>query len=711
MSKWRRWVLPGLASTVVLAVLATAFRSGGMEQDLASRVQAGLAIAGQDWATASVSGRGVEISGLAPSEEAQRLAVATAEAVEGTGSISDRSTLLEIVSPYVWSASRLGKKVSLSGFVPSQGARASVLAAARRSLPDAQIVDEMQLARGASAAFGAATTFALDRLSDLGEGIAAVTDATLSVKGAALSAEAYERTRAAFRNEVPGTVMLGPVDVTPARADPFVWSASFDGKAVLLAGYVPNDVVKDMLVAVARAALPSAAVTDETNIASGEPEGFAEAATFAISALGRMRQGGVMLDGLTLDMAGEARSVEDYQAIVNGVGGALPEGLVLVANEIAPATVQDYGWSGRKDGPSVVLTGYVPTLAARDEVNEMAEAVFSGLTLDNRTRVAAGEPKMDWLGAIKFAMGQLARLEQGDVEVGDRSYAIEGVARDSEAFAALVDANKKTLPASLALSRATVSPPKASPYVFSATRGQDGVVLAGFAPSESDRAYLLDTARGVFGDVEVEDRIAYGSGAPPDFVTAAESAMDAAARLAGGRAEMIDTRIEVAGEVFFQRAMDEVRVAIEEAIPEGYNLDLTIMTRQIGQPLGPVQCRDRLQADLKTGRIEFQGAQATLLETSLGLLDRVAGTILRCRDVGIEVAAHADSDGSASQNKELTQARAETVVDYLVDAGVKRERLTAMGYGEDNPIADNATEEGKRANRRIEFAVQLPDGG
>ncbi len=92
-------------------------------------------------------------------------------------------------------------------------------------------------------------------------------------------------------------------------------------------------------------------------------------------------------------------------------------------------------------------------------------------------------------------------------------------------------------------------------------------------------------------------------------------------------------------------------------------------------------------------------------ETSLGLLDRVAGTLLRCGDVGIEVAAHADSDGSASKNRDLTQARAEAVVDYLVDAGVRREQLTAVGYGEDNPIADNSTAEGKRANRRIEFLV------
>jgi OOP family OmpA-OmpF porin len=157
--------------------------------------------------------------------------------------------------------------------------------------------------------------------------------------------------------------------------------------------------------------------------------------------------------------------------------------------------------------------------------------------------------------------------------------------------------------------------------------------------------------------------------------------------------------------------MEEVARAASESMPEGYTLDLAVMTRQIGQPLDPTQCRDRLQADLRTGRIEFDGAKADITETSLGLLDRVAGTLLRCGDVGIEVGAHADADGSSSKNRDLTQARAEAVVEYLVDAGVRREQLTAAGYGEDNPIADNDTEEGKRANRRIEFLVQLPNDG
>lgn len=54
---------------------------------------------------------------------------------------------------------------------------------------------------------------------------------------------------------------MGPVDITPARAEPFVWSASYDGDAVLLAGFVPNDVVKESLVAAAKAAVPEATIT------------------------------------------------------------------------------------------------------------------------------------------------------------------------------------------------------------------------------------------------------------------------------------------------------------------------------------------------------------------------------------------------------------------------------------------------------------------
>ncbi|MCB1500556.1 MAG: OmpA family protein [Bauldia sp.] len=711
MSNWRRWVLPGLATTTLLAVVAFSMRAGDVERELTSRVKSELANVGQTWAAVTVSGRSVVLGGIAPSEEAQRLAVAAAAAVHGAGAVSDRSELLPIATPYNWAASRSERKVSISGNVPSEGTRNAILAAARRSFPDEQISDEMEPARGAAPGFNGAAAYALDRLAELADGLVTLTDQTLSVKGTALSAESYASARRAFQAGPPSAVTLGPVDITPALALPFVWSASYDGNIVTLAGYVPNDVVKEALVGAARAAVPSAAVIDETAIASGEPEGFETAATFAISALGRMREGGVMLDGMTLDMAGAARSVDDYQAIVDGVGGDLPNGLTVVANEVVPSSVDGYGWSGRKDGSTVVLTGYVPTLAGREEVIEAAGSAFAGLSVTSNIKVASGEPKMDWIGAIKFAMTELAALETGTVELGDRTYSVEGEARDSDAFMSLQAANARTLPASLVLDHAEILPPRVSPYVLTITPGDGAVLLTGFAPDEGGKAELVTAAEAAFGGQKVTDKLGFGSGAPNNYIEAATTAMTAVARLMGGQAEMVDTRIKVRGEAHFTRAMKEIETAVRESIPDGYSLDLTIMTRQIGQPLDPVQCRDRLDADAKTGRIEFEGAQAALTGPSLPLLDRVAGTMLRCGETAIEVAAHADSDGSAAKNLELTQARAEVVVDYLVDAGVKRERLTAVGYGEENPIADNDTDEGKRANRRIEFQVRVSSGG
>ena len=108
-------------------------------------------------------------------------------------------------------------------------------------------------------------------------------------------------------------------------------------------------------------------------------------------------------------------------------------------------------------------------------------------------------------------------------------------------------------------------------------------------------------------------------------------------------------------------------------------------------------------------RIEFDGGNREVSPDSFGALDRVAATVERCPEATIEVAAHTDSDGSTSHNLELSEARANAILEYLVDAGVRRERLTSVGHGEANPIADNSNEAGKATNRRIEFVLAVPE--
>ena len=77
----------------------------------------------------------------------------------------------------------------------------------------------------------------------------------------------------------------------------------------------------------------------------------------------------------------------------------------------------------------------------------------------------------------------------------------------------------------------------------------------------------------------------------------------------------------------------------------------------------------------------------------------------RYPDLSMEIAAHTDNMGSFEYNMNLSQRRAQSMVDYLVERGIAAERLIGKGYGESRPIASNTTEEGKMLNRRVEFII------
>jgi outer membrane protein OmpA-like peptidoglycan-associated protein len=561
--------------------------------------------------------------------------------------------------------------------------------------------------------FNSATSFSLARLAALGDGVVTLTDSTLAVNGTAANAQAYADARNAFTTQLPASVNLGPIDVLPPRADPFVFSANFDGKAVSLVGFVPNDIVHKTLIATAKATLPGAPIADSVVVASGEPTGFAEAASFAIAQLDRMHDGGVTLDGLNLDVAGTAKSVDDYEALLRNLSEGLPQGMKIVSAAIAPAVASPYGWSAEKSDSGVVLSGYVSSASDRDDVVATARIIFAGANIDSRIRVAAGEPRMDWIGAIKFAMGQLGRLARGNVSVGDHSYAIAGEAASAESYGEILDTNGRTLPASLVLkSGSGVTPPVVKPFRFIAERRGGGIAMSGYVPDEATRDAIFEAAHRKFGAASITGDLVYAAGAPDGFQDAVIASLQVLSRLAGGHVEVLDNAVTVQGLVYQPAAVGDIADTLSGSLPDGFSADATgVETRQDDQPVAAAECRDKLQAVLQSGRIAFDGTQADISADSVGVLDRVSAVIARCPDAEIEVGAHSDSDGSSSRNRDRTQARADAIVDFLVTAGIKRERLAGVGYGEKNPIADNATAAGKAANQRIEFSVALPDGG
>jgi OmpA-OmpF porin, OOP family len=76
--------------------------------------------------------------------------------------------------------------------------------------------------------------------------------------------------------------------------------------------------------------------------------------------------------------------------------------------------------------------------------------------------------------------------------------------------------------------------------------------------------------------------------------------------------------------------------------------------------------------------------------------------------IGIE--GHTDNRGAAAYNKRLSERRAASVVKWLVARGVAKSRLSSAGYGMERPIDSNDTDEGRQANRRVEFHIQEMDG-
>lgn len=104
--------------------------------------------------------------------------------------------------------------------------------------------------------------------------------------------------------------------------------------------------------------------------------------------------------------------------------------------------------------------------------------------------------------------------------------------------------------------------------------------------------------------------------------------------------------------------------------------------------------------------ILFAVDSASLTSSSRGTLDEVAAVIDEYRKTAVVVQGHTDSTGSEQHNLALSERRAGAVRGYLVGRGVDAQRIAAIGYGEDMPVASNASASGRQRNRRVDVLLK-----
>jgi len=101
--------------------------------------------------------------------------------------------------------------------------------------------------------------------------------------------------------------------------------------------------------------------------------------------------------------------------------------------------------------------------------------------------------------------------------------------------------------------------------------------------------------------------------------------------------------------------------------------------------------------------VEFVTGSANLKPASKAVLNQIAGLMTKYRAYKLDIDGHTDSRGDKQMNLQLSQGRAQTCYDYLINAGISRSRISYKGYGSAKPVDSNDTVEGRKRNRRVEF--------
>ncbi|MEM5491702.1 OmpA family protein [Hoeflea sp. AS16] len=586
MRNVKLWIWPGLAAVVCLSALAIWFKAGAIETDLRSRTLSALRM-DHAWVKVLIKGRDLTLTGLAPDEESQSQALSIARNVYGVRAVKDASVLLPEEKPYRLSAEKTANGITLSGFVPNEAARGSIISTLTGLLPGIALSDQMNLARGA-------------------------------------------------------------------------------------------------------------------------PTGLVTLAGHGLSAFTRFSTGSLTITDRTMQIRGQALNPDDHEAALAVLSAIPPSAGIVSLVEITPAAVTgDYSWSATKGADGIVVNGYAPNAELREAIMARAGSIGGNTGAVDQMRYAAGVPDgVDWLAAAETGLSALEKMTEGTVTITDRTLDVSGEASDAASFRGIQDGLSGQLPGGLVLGTADIGMAQGSSYDWSARLTGQGLELAGLVPSEAFHSTLLQVGRLKFGSIEVTDTLGIAPGAPEGFEDAALTALQALSRLDEAEVAINGGVVSIQGTALNGAGSAEVARLMAQGLPQGFSGEATVSPgNDAGPQLAAASCQDELNRLTGLNTILFQTGEAAIQDHSYGFLDRIVHVAQQCGQVRLEISGHTDSDGSETDNQALSERRARAVVDFMTAAGVAPDRLIAVGHGESQPLTNNETDEGKAANRRIEFRV------
>ena len=410
----------------------------------------------------------------------------------------------------------------------------------------------------------------------------------------------------------------------------------------------------------------------------------------------------IAVSGRDVKLSADAFSEEGRRSATSQVEAVNGVRLVNDNTSLIPEA-KPFVWSIERDVVRVTLSCNAPLPAIKARLAEAARAALKGTEISDRMTLARGaSSKFD--NAALLLIDQVGKLKDGKITLSDNNVTLTGMAREIGNREA-IQAALKNLPEGFSVKENAI---KAPPYVFQATKDPvaNTVTLAGYVPDNNVHAAIVAAVGRKFFSEKLVDNLKASVGAPQGFQNAVVAALGALSRVSTGSLVISDREAKLSGDALYAVAADQIRGGIGGELPQGWTAKAEVSVKPVASAVDPTVCQQLFFELLAKAKIRFDSGRATIDKDSMGLLDKLIETALRCPNANIEVAGHTDTDGDNNINIALSEKRAQAVADYLIKAGLPPDRLKAVGYGSSQPVAANDTDEGKAKNRRIDFVVK-----
>lgn len=490
---------------------------------------------------------------------------------------------------------------------------------------------------------------------------------------------------------------------------------------ISLIGLVPTESDPATILERARRLAGNAQIADLLESADyAPPPGWERALTFGLSALETLPRSKVSISPNRVSITAAAEDMSAKRRIERELNRDVPTGIALSLNITAPRPVIAPFTLRFVKGEDVARFDAcsADTEEARDTI--LAAAIESGLTGPTVCPLGLGTPSTQWASAVAASIRALDAIGYGTVTLSNADIALVAAQGTPQSiFDRAVGELEGALPDVFSLNAVRLEADDAvesdaSQAEFVATRSPEGLVqLRGHLGDDLSQRAVENFAAAHFGSSNVYPATRTTASLPSGWPTRVLTALESLAILNNGAAIVTPESIEVSGVSGRPTARAEITRVLSSKLPEGANFTLDVSYSEALDPLAalptPEECVEKINAAVAQKKITFAPSSTDIEEDAMTTIDSISELLRDCQTVEIEIGGHTDSQGREIMNQQLSQARADAVLNAIMARRVLISHLTARGYGETQPIADNSTEAGREANRRIEFRLVLPE--